>query len=149
MIWSYICSQPDIDSPIQTIYTVADDIGIRFGIDKCGILAMRKGNESECEGITIGSGEVLGKIDDGGYNYLGIIEWSDICQEKKKMSVKIKCFITARLALKSQLNAGNVIQAINIWAVSAVKYPAGIIKWTKKEVQQIDRKTHYKTHHHI
>ena len=65
------------------------------------------------------------------------------------MSVKIKCFITARLALKSQLNAGNVIQAINIWAVSTVKYPAGIIKWTKKEVQQIDRKTHYKTHHHI
>lgn len=35
---------------------------------------MPKGNESECEGITIGSGEVLGKIDDGGYNYLGIIE---------------------------------------------------------------------------
>ena len=57
------------------------------------------------------------------------------------MSVKIKCFITARLALKSQLNAGNVIQAINIWAVSTVKYPAGIIKWTKKELQQIDRKT--------
>ena len=102
---------------------------------------MPKGNESECEGITIGSGEVLGKIDDGGYNYLGIIEWSDICQEKKKMSVKIKCFIPARLALKSQLNAGNVIQAINIWAVSTVKYPAGIIKWTKKELQQIDRKT--------
>ena len=57
------------------------------------------------------------------------------------MSVKSKCFITARLALKSQLNAGNVIQAINIWAVSTVKYPAGIIKWTKKELQQIDRKT--------
>ena len=57
------------------------------------------------------------------------------------MSVKIKCFIPARLALKSQLNAGNVIQAINIWAVSTVKYPAGIIKWTKKELQQIDRKT--------
>ena len=35
---------------------------------------MRKGNESECEGITTGSGEVLGKIDDGSYNYLGIIE---------------------------------------------------------------------------
>ena len=40
---------------------------MRFQIDKCGVLAMRKGKESECEGIIIGSGEEVGEIDDDGY----------------------------------------------------------------------------------
>ena len=40
---------------------------MRFQIDKCGVLAMCKGKESECEGMTIGSGEEVGEIDDDGY----------------------------------------------------------------------------------
>ena len=39
------------------------------------------------------------------------------------------------------LNAGNAFQAIIIWAVSTVQYGAGIIPWTKEELQQMDRKT--------
>ena len=44
----YGASQPDIDSLIQTVYTITDDIGIRMEIGKCGILAIRRGKESEC-----------------------------------------------------------------------------------------------------
>ena len=64
----------DFDSLLQTVYTLRDDSGMRFGIDKCGVLAMCRGKESECEGITIGSGEVIGEIDDDGCKYLGIME---------------------------------------------------------------------------
>ena len=53
------------------MYTVTDDISIRFWIDKCGIFAMSRGKESECEGITIESGEVIDKIDDDGYRDFG------------------------------------------------------------------------------
>ena len=42
-------SQLDIGSLIQPLYTVTDDIGMRFGIDKGGVLATRRGKESECE----------------------------------------------------------------------------------------------------
>ena len=80
-------SQPDIDSLIQTVYIVTHDIGMRSGIDKCGILAMRRGKESECEGITIGSREVIGEIDDGGYKYLDIMRRSDFCQEVSKLII--------------------------------------------------------------
>ena len=45
----YCSSQSDIDSLTQTVYTLRDDVGMRFGIDSCGVLAMRKGKESECE----------------------------------------------------------------------------------------------------
>ena len=46
-------SQPDIDSLTQTVYTVTDGIGMKFGLDKCGVLEMHRGKESECKGITI------------------------------------------------------------------------------------------------
>ena len=59
-------SKPDIGSLIQTVCTVTDDIAWDFRLIS-GVLAMRKGKESECEGITIGSGEEVGEIDDDGY----------------------------------------------------------------------------------
>ena len=53
----YVGNQPNIDSLIQTVYTAPDDIGIRFGIDKWGVLEMHGGKETKCQGITIGSVE--------------------------------------------------------------------------------------------
>ena len=113
-------SPPDIESLIQTVYTVTDDIGMRFGINKCGNLAMRTGKESKCEGIAIESGEVICKIVHDGYKYLCIIEKSDVFQEQMKRSVKTEYFKRVRSDLKSKLNSGNVFQAINICVVTAV-----------------------------
>ena len=42
---------------------------------------MHRGKESECEGITVGSGDVIGEIHGDSYKYLSIMERSDICQE--------------------------------------------------------------------
>ena len=50
-------SQPDSGSLIQTVYTVTHDIGMGFEIDKSRILVIRRDKESECEEITIVSGE--------------------------------------------------------------------------------------------
>ena len=47
---------------------------------------------------------------------------SDICQEQMKRSVKTEYFKRVRSALKSKLNAGNVFEAINIWAVPTARY---------------------------
>jgi len=43
--------------------------------------------------------------------------------------------------LQSKLNGGNTIGAINTWAVSLVRYTAGIINWRKDELEAMDRKT--------
>ena len=115
-------SQPHIDSRIMNVYTVTDDIGMRFRIGKCGVVAMRIGKDSECEGITTGSDKVIAEIDGGGYKYLGIMERSDIYQEQMKRSVKTEYFQRARSALKLKLNAGNVFKAINISAVPKVQW---------------------------
>ena len=43
--------------------------------------------------------------------------------------------------MKSKLNGRNKISAANTWAVSLMRYGAGILRWTKSELQEIDRKT--------
>ena len=50
-------------------------------------------------------------------------------------------FRWAILILKSKLNGRNKIMALNTWAVSILKYGAGILKWNKNELQEMDRKT--------
>ena len=68
MLKQYGESQPDIESLMQTAHAATDDIGMIFGTDKCGGLAIRRSKQSKCERITIGSGEVIDKIDDNNYN---------------------------------------------------------------------------------
>jgi len=43
--------------------------------------------------------------------------------------------------LQSKLNGGDMIGAINTWAVSLVRYSAGIINWRKDELEAMVRKT--------
>ena len=43
--------------------------------------------------------------------------------------------------LKSKLNSGNLIKAINTYAVAAIRYTAGIVKWNKEGLDTLDRKT--------
>ena len=46
-----------------------------------------------------------------------------------------------RQVLKSQLNGKNKIQAINTYALPVIRYPAGIVSWTKEEMEAADVKT--------
>ena len=54
--------------------------------------------------------------------------------------------------MKSKLNRGNIILAINSRSVSIASYGAGIISWTKMELEKLDRRTRklmtiYGAHH--
>ena len=46
-----------------------------------------------------------------------------------------------RLVLKSKLNGKNKIKGTNTWAVSLMRYGAGILKWTSEELKALDRRT--------
>ena len=50
-------------------------------------------------------------------------------------------FRRLRMIIRSSLNSGNTVQAINARAVSIIRYGAGIIEWTKSELKEIGRKT--------
>ena len=50
-------------------------------------------------------------------------------------------FRRLKKVLKSKLNGGNLVQGVNTWAVSILRYSAAFISWRKCELQAIDKKT--------
>ena len=92
-------------------------------------------------------------IEEGsGYKYFGILEADGIKHEEMKDQATKEYVRRLRTILKSKLNGGNIISAINSRAVSIIRYGAGIIGWTKAELQALDTKTRkmltmYGAHH--
>ena len=72
----------------------------------------------------------LNSDEEEGYKYLGVLEADDIKHVEMKEKIQKEYFRRVRKILKSKLNGGNTIKAINSRAVSVVRYGAGIIYWT-------------------
>ena len=60
-------------------------------------------------------------------------------QSRKKIATEY--LRRVRKVAQSKLNSGNLIRAINTWAVSLVRYLGGIVDWKKQELQDLDRRT--------
>ena len=72
------------------------------------------------------------------YKYLGVLEADHVLHEESKERLK-KEYI--KRVKKSKLNGGNMVKAINTWALSLMRYSAGIVEWTKADLDVTDRKT--------
>ena len=68
----------------------------------------------------LGDGVVIEETGEEGYKYLGILETDDNFQKKVKEKMQKEYYKRVRTVLKSKLNGGNVINAINISTVATV-----------------------------
>ena len=57
-----------------TVHVFSTNIGMEFGIKKCGILSMKRGKIEKSEEIKLADGQVMKQVGQEGYTYLGIIE---------------------------------------------------------------------------
>ena len=58
------------------------DIGMKFGIKKCGVLILKRGKIVKMEGVVLPDVQVMKEIDERGYRYLGVLK-SDQLKEKE------------------------------------------------------------------
>lgn len=138
----YASSEKALESLVQTVRIFSSDIGMQFGIEKCAALRIHRGNLKDMNGIKLpGDREIKGLKEGDEYKYLGVLEADNVkCREmKEKISNEYKRRV--RKILESKLNGGNVIQGINTYAVSLLRYSAAFIDWTKDEVRQLDKRT--------
>ena len=136
-------SHAQIDSLVNTVFAFSQDIGMEFGIKKCGLLVMKRGklDKSTSFSITLPDGKKLKTIEDEGYRYLGVLEYDKIMEKEMKEQFVTEYRRRARTILKSKLNGKNKIKALNSWAVAVLRYGAGIINWRSDELKELDRKT--------
>ena len=130
-----------IDSLVQTVFTFSEDIGMEFGLKKCGVVILKKGKPVKFDGIHLPNQEIMKELDENGYTYLGILEFDEIKEHKMKNKVTTDYKRRLRLILKSKLNVKNEIQAINTRAVALLRYGAGIINWKLDELKRTDKTT--------
>ena len=72
-------SMQELDSVVQTIRISSRDVGIQFGVSKCGMLEMEKGKVLRSEGIESPNGETIKSLKDKrGYKYLSVLQFSSI-----------------------------------------------------------------------
>ncbi len=134
-------NEEQIESLIQTTHIFSTDIGMEFGIKKCGVLILKRGKIVRCDGIELPNDELIKEVEQDGYTYLGIVELDKVKEKEMKEKTRSEYKRTLRLILKSKLNGKNKITAINTWAVAIFRYGAGIIDWKESELKSIDRTT--------
>ena len=134
-------SEDQIDSLIQTTHIFSTDIGMEFGIKKCGVLILKRGKIVKCDGIELPNNDVIKEVGEEGYTYLGIVEVDKIKENEIKSKTITEYKRRLRLILKSKLHGRNKITAINTWAVAIFRYGAGIINWKESELKRVDRTT--------
>ena len=92
-------------------------------------------------GITLPSGDTIKDLEEQGYKYLGILQEADVkCTEMKEV-VRNEYLRRLKAVARSKLYAKNLIVAVNAWAVSVIRYSAGVIDWKEKELKDMDIKT--------
>ena len=131
-------NEEELGRLVEIVEVYSRDIGMEFGLDKCGMLAIKKGVKVRSEGIELPDGDIIKELDERGYKYLGILQNDTIMEREMKEKIKGEYFRRLKLLLKSKLYAGNLIKAINSWAVAVVRYSAGVVDWTTKELRGID-----------
>ena len=138
----YGISKKETERLTNTVRIFSKDIAMEFGISKCSHVKMKAGKLASVGRMELSSGEVIPELESGkGYKCLGILEADDIMHTEMKDKIKNECYRRVRQLTSSKLNSGNRIRAIISRAVSLVRYSAGILKWTKKELKAMGRKT--------
>ena len=110
-------------------YLLSQDIGMKFGKEKCAMLIIKSGKREITKGIELPNQErirTLGEKEN--YYYLGILETDTV----KQVEIKAKNKKTRKF-LETKLWSINLIIRINTWVVSLVRFSGLFLQWTKKK----------------
>jgi len=120
----------------------SDDIKMEFGLDKCAMIALKRGKIIKSQNIHLNEQIVIRNMEmHETYKYLGVNENDDIDNTKMKYNITKEYFRRIRQIFKTELNSKNKIIAINTLAVPVVTYSFGIVDWLRTDIKKMDRKT--------
>ena len=115
------------------VWSYSEEIGMKFGIDKCAVLELERGRLVRSEGIELPDGEKMKEVDQERYNYFGVLQLDKSMNKEMKENNGNVYIRRVILFFKSNLNAGNFISDMNAWAIGVMRYSGEIIDWIKEE----------------
>ena len=134
-------NKDELEKLCHLVFSFSKDIGMEFGMEKCAILVTKAGQKIESEGLELPDQTVMREADEKGYKYLGVLEATGIKNKEMKEMVGKEYYRRVKLLAGTKLYARYMIGAINSWAVSIVRYTAGILDWAESELAKMDIRT--------
>ncbi|KAJ8736966.1 hypothetical protein PYW07_000237 [Mythimna separata] len=121
--------------------TFSSAIRMEFGVDKCAVMHVKRGEIVESVGTQLSDSIHLRSLcSTETYKYLGMSEALGINAADVKRSLKERFFGRLNKVLNSLLSGGNKVRAFNGWVMPVLMYSFGILKWTQTELDGLDRR---------
>ena len=135
----YAISIEKMKQMLETVTQFSNEVGMNFGEAKCAYQSIERGRRKpENESLYV-NGLNIQEIKEGdNYRYLGIDESVRIDGPLNKDRIRKEYKSRVRKIWKSELNGYNKLIAHNAFAVALVIPTIGILKWTKKEISDLD-----------
>lgn len=144
----------ELRSLLNITHQFSSDIEMKFGVEKCAMINVINGKlqDSQMNDFllqhlhipSLGIGEK--------YKYLGFLQTLKTDSKLSKEHLKTTLSLRVGKLLKTELNAKNKFQSINSWAIPALSYSFGVIKWSRTALEGLNRKirttlTAHRVHH--
>ena len=134
-------NEKELETLIHAV-RICQDIGMKFGIEKCAMLVMESGKRHMTDGMELLNHDKIRTLGENEtYKYLGILEADTIKQGEMKDKIRKEYLRRTRKLLETKLFNRDLIKGINTWAVPLVRYSGPFLKWTRDELKQMDKKT--------
>ena len=126
---------------LRIVEEFSNDIKMKFGLNKCRTINIVRGKLQE-GGFEMQNGQNIAAMEaQETYKYLGMKQAQRIEQQTMKQEFTKEFLSRIRRVLKSNLNSKNTFKALNTYAFTALNYSFGIIKWSRTDIQNMQRKT--------
>ena len=150
----YAESPAALTEALSVVDRVSSAVGMKLGLRKCGVAHMQKGRVlpgPENPGTSPEDG-IKCLSDKDTYRYLGIEQLFATDDKKVKDSVIAEYKKRLHKIWKSQLNSRHKVDATNTLAISLLRYRFVTVKWTRRELRDLDVLTwkvlrRYQSHH--
>ncbi|CAK1582520.1 unnamed protein product [Parnassius mnemosyne] len=137
----YSKTEKEMKKLIDTITEFSKDINMQFGLDKCKTLHIIRGKIKPGD-YTINTTDTITAMEPKDlYKYLGYkqLKGLDHTAIKHTLNTEYKRRVTA--VCKTHLAGKHLIKALNSYVIPILTYSFGVIKWSKTDIQQIERTT--------
>lgn len=146
----YAGSEQALNRLIEIAERFSDDIRMKFGLDKCAKLIALKGKSKTYADLQ--EEHEIKYLNKEMYKYLGYEQNLTVDQRNSKDTAEKKTMQRVRKLLGTQLTGGNMMKAINTWAIPVITYTFGILKWSATDLESLNRKirtamTENRAHH--
>ena len=134
-------SRAELIRAVAVAEGISKAVGMTLGLRKCAVAHAVGGRVVQGGNLPLATGGTISEVEYGEtYKYLGVSQLFEANLGRTKQRIKSELYKRLRKTWQSDLNARNKTRANNSWAVAVLRYFFGMMKWSKRELLEMDRK---------